>query len=148
MGSMRDKQQTASTVASPSAYVYGRRVLGVRSEVQATTSLFCHDPCHAMPYCAMSTAVLEGGVIPDGVPRAQKKKKKQKKMRRSKNKRHRHITTFLQAETTRSSESYYFAVTGKRKKEQDGRVAVRRWWPFKGPDEQDGASAPRGDGRL
>lgn len=44
---MRDKQQTASTVASPTAYVYGRRMLGVRNEVQATTSLFA--TAHAMP---------------------------------------------------------------------------------------------------
>ncbi|KAJ5030199.1 hypothetical protein J3E72DRAFT_296581 [Bipolaris maydis] len=44
---MRDKQQTTSAVASPTAYVYGRLVLGVKSEVQATTSLFA--TAHAMP---------------------------------------------------------------------------------------------------
>lgn len=64
-------------------------------------------PCHTM-----STVVLEGGVIPDVVARAQKKK------RRSKNKRRRHMTTFPQAETACSSKLNYSAVIGKRKRKE------------------------------
>lgn len=70
-------------------------------------------PCHAM-----STAVLEGGVIPDVVASAQKK------TRRSKNKRHRHMTTFPQAETACWSESYYSAVTRKRKEKNRIEMAM------------------------